>query len=60
MVEASVMKRSRGHIQKSKEYQIVLTVFSYIKLRNPKQNVIWVANETLVATGTSRASVVKT
>jgi hypothetical protein len=52
-------KWKSGQVLRSKERQIVVKVFNYLKRLIPDKNVNWIVSETAEATGISKASVFK-
>jgi hypothetical protein len=52
-------KRKSGQVLRSKERQIVVNVFNYLKRLNPDKSVNWIVSETAEATGISKTSVFK-
>jgi hypothetical protein len=54
-----LLNEKNGQVLRSKERQIVLTVFNYVKRFNPDKSVNWIVSETTAATGISRTSVFK-
>jgi hypothetical protein len=52
-------KRKSGQVLRSKERQIVVNVFNYLKRLNPDKSVNWIVSETDEAIGISKTSVFK-
>jgi hypothetical protein len=56
---AALEKLKSGQLLRSKQRQIVLSVFNYMKNKNPEKGIGWTANEHVQATDISIASVLK-
>jgi hypothetical protein len=52
-------KRKSGQVLRSKERQIVVNVFNYLKRLNPDKSVNWIVSEIAEATGISKTSIFK-